>query len=242
MERHLQRLKWKNVRDLVPARIDTVIFCVGTIEAHGATALGTDNFIPESIADHLAGKINALIAPTLNYGITKSLYGYPGSITIKPRNFQPFVSDILKSFHDIGFSKIIIMNGHGGNNLFLKEAAQEFFYSFRKKIAIVHWWELCAELVREFYGEAGGHAALDETALIQAIDENLVDKSQYDDHMTYLIRPGSDIYPIPGSILLYTKDQGYPDFDIQKAAQFQKKVFEQIEEFVKLVLARWEKI
>ena len=88
MERQFQRLSWKHIKDLVPGKIDTLIFPVGTVEAHGCMALGTDNFIPESIANHLADKINALIAPTVNYGITRSLYGYPGSITITENNFK----------------------------------------------------------------------------------------------------------------------------------------------------------
>ncbi len=88
MERQFQRLSWKHIKELVPGKIDTLIFPVGTVEAHGAMALGTDNFIPESIANHLADKINALIAPTVNYGITRSLYGYPGSVTVTRRKLQ----------------------------------------------------------------------------------------------------------------------------------------------------------
>lgn len=242
MHRELQRLTWKNIGELVPEQIDTIIFPVGTVEAHGAAALGTDNLIPESIADYLAEKINALIAPTLNYGITKSLYGYPGSITIQAPNFQACIKDILKSFYDIGFEKVIVLNGHGGNTSALKSAAQEFFYIYRIKIAVIQWWQLCAELAEEFFGEAGGHAGNDETAMVQAIDENLVDKSLFDYDMPYFFRPGANIYPVPGSILLYKEDEGLPDFDSEKARQFQQKVFEHVEEFIRLVLARWEKI
>jgi creatinine amidohydrolase len=242
MQRELQKLTWKNIRQLVPEKINRIVFPVGTIEAHGAAALGTDNIIPESMALYLAEQIDALIAPTLNYGITKSLYGYPGSMTIKPDNFEHFVSDILRSFNDIGFEQVIILNGHGGNNGPLKTAAQNIFYKYKIKVAVIHWWELCSELVVEFYGEAGGHAGLDETAMVQAVDESYVDKSLFDDNMPYKFEPGADIYPIPGSILLYTEGEGLPDFDAEKARQFQVKVFARIEEFVKMILSRWEAI
>ncbi len=242
MERQFQRLSWKHIKDLVPGKIDTLIFPVGTVEAHGCMALGTDNFIPESIANHLADKINALIAPTVNYGITRSLYGYPGSITITENNFKNYIWDILVSFSHLGFKKIILLNGHGGNNALLKETAMQIYYERKVKIAVIHWWELCRETVKEFYGEAGGHSALDETALVQAIDPTLVDKALYDKNLTYFVRPGADIYPIPGSILLYTEGQGYPDFDLDKAKQFQKKLFDLIENFVKLILKQWEMI
>ncbi|RME29732.1 MAG: creatininase family protein, partial [Candidatus Zixiibacteriota bacterium] len=49
MERELQRLNWLTVQKLVPKEINTVIFPVGTVEAHGSSCLGTDNFIPETL-------------------------------------------------------------------------------------------------------------------------------------------------------------------------------------------------
>ncbi|SYZ73354.1 conserved hypothetical protein [Candidatus Zixiibacteriota bacterium] len=242
MERELNRLNWRNIRELVPEKIDTLIFPVGTVEAHGAIALGTDDLIPESMARHLADKINALIAPTVNYGITRSLYGYPGSVTVSESSFKAYINDILVSFSHTGFRRIILLNGHGGNNACLKEVAQQYFYNYHVKIAIIHWWELNRDLVKEFYGQAGGHAAIDETALVQAIDPALVDKKLYDEKLAYFVRQGADIYPIPGPILLYTKGEGVPDFDLEKARKFQKKVFEEVESFVKLILSQWDQI
>jgi creatinine amidohydrolase len=242
VQRQLQKLTWKHVRNLVPDKIDTVLFPVGTVEAHAAAALGTDNFIPESIADYLAGKINALVAPLLAYGITKSLYGYPGSMTVTPRSFENIVKDILKSFHDIGFKKIFVINGHGGNNDVLKNVAYEFFYQFRTRIAVIQWWELCADLTREFFGQEGGHGAIDETAMVQAMDESLVDSSLYDNDMAYFFRRGASVYPVPGSMLLYKDGEGLPDFDAARARQYQQKVFAEMESFVKMILSRWEKI
>jgi len=242
MERELQRLNWKQVKELVPNKIDKVILPVGTIEAHGAAALGTDNYIPSSMADYLANKIDAIIAPILNYGITKSLYGYPGSMTIKPDNYENFIDDILRSLKDIGFKKVIILNGHGGNNSELKSAAQNFYYKYKIRVAVIHWWDLTRDLVKEFYGEAGGHAALDENAMVQAVDDKLVDKNLYDENLPYYYRPGGDIYPIPGSILLYTENEGIPDFDYKKSCEYQKLVFAKVEEFVKFILKRWDTI
>jgi creatinine amidohydrolase len=242
VERKLGKLSWIDIKELIPGKIDTLIFPVGTVEAHGSFALGTDNYIPESIAEYLADKINALIAPTVNYGLTRSLYGYPGSITVTESNYRNFISDIMVSYAHTGFKKIILINGHGGNNAMLKEAAMQLHYNNKVKIAVIHWWELCRELVKEHFGEAGGHAALDETALIQAIDPALVNQKQYDKDLAYFVRPGADIYPIPGSILLYTKDEGYPSFDLDKSRQFQQKLFKEIEDFVNLILKQWDKI
>lgn len=242
MEREFQRLAWVEMQKLVPAEIDTVLFPVGTIEAHGAAALGTDNYIPESMAAHLADKINALIAPTVNYGITKSLYGWPGSVTVTPGTFKQYIFEILKSLQDIGFKKIIVLNGHGGNNAALKEAVQEFFREYQIKIAVIHWWELCVDTCVRFFGERGGHAAQDEASMVQAIDEKLVKKDLLDKEMAYFYRPGGDIYPVPGTILLYKEGEGFPSYDLKKSKEYQKIVFSEVEEFIKHILKRWDMI
>ena len=242
MQRELAKLTWKRVKELVPYEIDTIILPVGTLEAHGAAALGTDNYIPESIAEHLADKINALIAPTVNYGITRSLYGYPGSMTISPESFENYIEDILDSLADNDFEQVIIINGHGGNNDVLKSVAESFFRDTEVKIAVIHWWQLCDIVTREAYGQDGGHAGINETAMVLARDESLVDQSVYDKDMAYTYDPGADVFPIPGSIILYSKDEGYPDFNQEKAKEFQKAVFTKVEEYVINVLKQWAKI
>ena len=110
MERELQKLSWLTIQKLVPKDIDTIIFPVGTVEAHGSACIGTDNYIPETIAEGIVERVNALIAPTVNYGITKSLYRYNGGSTIKPSTFKMYIRDILDSFVDSGFKNGILSN------------------------------------------------------------------------------------------------------------------------------------
>lgn len=239
MQRLLQNLNWMTVRETVPAKIDTVILPVGTVEAHGAACLGTDNLIPELIAQGIAERLNALIAPTLNYGITRSLYRYNGGITISEPTYKSFVGDILTSFAEIGFHNVFLLNGHGGNNGMLKTAAIEFHRAHQANIAVIHWWELCGEMTREFFGHVGGHAGTDETALVQSIDPALGGKSDYRPDLAYYMRAGADIYPVPGSILLYKEGEGYPDYDLAKVNAYRDKVIATVGDFAAMVLNRW---
>lgn len=242
MEREIQKLSWTKVKNMVPKEIDTVLFPLGTVEAHGPNALGTDNLIPEKIALDQAERLNSLIAPTLNYGITKSLYMYPGSITVRPKNYAPFVSDILFSLAKDKFKNIIILNGHGGNNGALKEAAYDVHFEHNVNIAVIHWWMLCGDMTKEFFGQAGGHAGLDETAAVQAIDPALVDKDEYDQKMAFLMKPGADIYPSPGSILLYTDGEGYPNFNKKQADEYLPKVCRTVGDYILKLKEQWKLI
>jgi len=241
MERQLQKLNWIKLRDLVPEETDTVIFPVGTLEAHGSACLGTDNFIPETIAEGIAERLNAMIAPTVNYGVTKSLYRYGGGSLIKPETLQLYVREILDSLHDTGFQNTILLNGHGGNNSALKTVAFDFHAARKANIAVIHWWELCGDMTTEFFGHHGGHAGTDEAAMVQAVDPAYLDKDTYDPELAYWYRPGADVYPVPGSILLYKENEGYPEFDVKQAKAYRQKVIEAVGDFAEMVLERWRK-
>ncbi len=242
MQREIKRLTWTKIKNLVPDTIDTVLVPVGTIEAHGPAALGTDVLIPEAIAELQAERIGALIAPTVNYGITRSLYRYPGSSTIQPKHFVSYIIDVLNSYVDSRFKNIIILNGHGGNNDALKEAAAEVHYHSKANIAVIHWWELAAEITREHFGEAGGHAGLDENAAVQAIDPQLVDENEYSKDMAYLVDKGADVYPVPGSVLLYTAGEGYPKFDLEQAKAYLPKAAEAVGDFIISIINQWKQL
>lgn len=239
MERELQKLNWLKVRDLVPDQIDTVILPVGTVEAHGSDCLGTDNFIPENIAEGIAEHVNALVAPTMPFGITKSLQRYAGCITLQPETLGRCITEIVASFKQSGFKNVIVMNGHGGNNTVLKTVAHDCHRDYRVNVCIIHWWMLCAEMTEEFFGHVGGHAGTDESAMVQAIDETLAGPDSYDPKQAWYFRPGADVYPVPGTILQYKDGVGNPEYDAEKSRQYREKVIETVGEFAELVLKRW---
>ncbi len=240
MERHLQARTWRDIQRLVPKEIDTIILPVGTVEAHGASCIGTDNYIPDSIADGIAADTNALIAPIVNHGITRSLYSYPGSTTIEPETFTRYLLDILNSFKRSKFKNVIILNGHGGNNNALKDVVREGNHRFGLNVAALHWWQMCEELTREHFGESGGHAGLDENAMVMAINPDFGFAEQYSDDLVYTFAPGADIYPIPGTILTYRPDAGKPRFDnLESSREYHQKVVTKVSEFAQFVLKRW---
>ena len=241
MERQLQKLSWLKVRELVPDKIDTIIVPVGTVEAHGSSCLGTDNYIPESIGLEIADRISALVAPVVSYGISKSLYRYKGGLTIQSSHFENYMRDIIDSLADGGFKNILILNGHGGNNAALKKAAFEFHKEKQCNIAVIHWWELCYEMAEEVFGHIGGHGGSDETAMVQAVDPELTDADSYDPEQAYYFRPGADVYPVPGTILLYKDNEGLPNFDLEQAKKYHKEVVKIVGDFAEMVLAKWRK-
>ena len=93
----------------------------------------------------------------------------------------------------------------------------------------------------DFFGHPGGHAGTDETAMVQAIDPALADKETFDPELAYHFRYGADVYPVPGSILIAIEGEGLPNFNVEQAKEYRKKVVETVGEFAEMVIARWRK-
>lgn len=238
----LEEMIWQQVQEVVPDKCDLIFLPVGTIEAHGSAAIGTDNIIPTAIADYLTERFNAIVAPCVHYGITRSLYGYAGSLTIKPENFKNYIYDILQSLHEKGFRRVVIVNGHGGNNAMLKDAAYDAFFHFGLKIAVLHWWTLCADITQEIYGCLGAHAGCDETGFVMGINPRYGHKERYDSQLAYIMNNGADIVPVPGSVLIYDKEgRGEPDFDANKGREYGQKVMKRMGDYLEDIFARWKR-
>jgi creatinine amidohydrolase len=240
--RQIEELTWQEFGRIVPRKTDTVLLPVGTIEAHGVTGLGTDNRIPGGIAGRIADRINALIAPAINYGITKSLLPHPGSVTVTPETFERYSTEVMCGLADAGFRRVVILNGHGGNTQALKNASFRLYQEKKVYSMVIDWWTLCTEEVLEVYGHAGGHAGTDETALALAIGPENVRQKEYSREMAFLLRPGLAAMPFPGSIMLYKENEGFPDFDPAKARELMDAVCARVADTILDVFKRWQRI
>ena len=96
-------------KEVIPSKINTVLLPTGTLEPHGVINNGADNTAPTAMAKTIAQRTNAMIAPTLPYGMTGSMEAYPGAFQITESAYRPFVKQILEGLAKNGFKNIIIL-------------------------------------------------------------------------------------------------------------------------------------
>jgi creatinine amidohydrolase len=233
---------WQEFREVVPERCNTVILGVGTQEAHGVAANGTDAIIAEYLAMEVAPKVNALVAPTIPYGYTTSLSAYPGALAISPDTLKAYCLETVDGLAHCGFKNIIIFNGHGPNRTPLNEVAAEVSAKRGVRVLVVDWWSYCDDVTKEIWGagEDGGHAALNENAAMQAIDPGFVNQRYYKPEMTVVSTTTYTAYPHPGTMILYSKGKGYPDFDQAKADKYMQRVVEELAKLIVDTRRRWD--
>src|SRR6266699_3705766 len=114
--REMERITWIEFREWVPAKINTVLLPLGTLEPHGVAPNGTDILAPVAMAREIAPRVNAMVAPAVPYGFTGILDAYPGSFTIPEDAFRGYVRAVLAGLPKNKFKNIILLNGHGAEN------------------------------------------------------------------------------------------------------------------------------
>lgn len=241
--REMERINWIEFRECVPGKVSTVLLPLGTLEAHGVAANGTDILAPVAMARAIAARLNALIAPAVPYGFTGILDAYPGSFTIPENAYREYVRAVLIGLARNKFKNIVMLNGHGGGQTAILSAlAQEVGRQTGTRMLVVNWWSYCSDVTLEVFGEDGGHAGENETAYVMAIDPALVEKKNYKPNMaTVLPAPNTwSAYPFPSSIMLYKEGQGYLKFDSAKAKTYFTKVNDKIARLIEETIEKWD--
>lgn len=239
--REMNLIGWQEFAELVPARIETVLVPTGTLEAHGVLPNGSDNLAPEAMARALAVRLDALVAPTVNYGVTGDLDAFPGTFRISEAAYEAFMEDVLAGLARNGFLNIVVVNGHGGpQTAILNRVAGRVGRDHRVRTLVTNWWTVASDITFEVFGEDGGHAGNNETAYVQAIVPEHVHPNRYDADMASAGVAGITPYPFPSSIVLYQAGQGYPTFDPEQARTYFERVNERMGDVIAETIRRWD--
>ncbi len=240
--RDLARINWMELREWVPSKVDTVLLPLGTLEAHGVTANGADILAPVAIAEAIAPRLDAMVAPAIPYGFTGALDAYAGGFTVPEDAYRAYVRAVMTGLARSRFRNLILVNGHGGGQTAVLNAlAQEVGREQEVRVLVVNWWSYCADVTQEVFGEDGGHAGDNETAFIQAIDPALVHPERYSPELTtpYPAPNTWSAYPFPSSIGLYKEGQGFPRFDAARARTYFARVNDKVAKLIEDTIKKW---
>lgn len=170
-----------------------LILPVGACEQHGdGLPLSTDSIRADHVAmavaeelvvtEELAGSDStaagrAFVLPSIDYGVSPHHGSLPGTVSLDPRIFVDIVTTVAGQLCDSGFTRILVITGHGGNIAALG-VAQQVLLSSHPNLAFAYSpvsglaTETTAALPRS---EVSGHSGESETSQMLAIDDRLVD-------------------------------------------------------------------
>lgn len=166
----------------------TLVVPIGSTEQHGPhLSVATDAVLAEHVARSAASQATApdrpvLVAPTLNYGASDHHLPHAGTLSVRGTTYLALLIDILESAVRTGYRRIVLLNGHGGNEDLARQAAREVTAEYPAVIAAVGYWTLAwGRLVqvatRHGLGPVPGHAGAFETSLVAHVAPQYADVS-----------------------------------------------------------------
>jgi creatinine amidohydrolase len=168
-------------------RWEVAVLPFGATEPHNLhMPYGTDNFQVEVIggrACERAYKAGAkvLLLPTIPFGVNTNHLKVPGALacSLTPTTLLHILTDIVDSLERQGIRKLVLLNGHGGNEL--KPLTRELHHRTNAFLCVCDWYRAAADKHAQIFKEPGEHADEIETSVGLAFFPDLVKPELADD-------------------------------------------------------------
>jgi creatinine amidohydrolase len=176
-----RRLRADQLRDLA-GRDGIVILPVGSIEQHGPhLPVEVDSQLGEQVALRTAQLLDirgvpVAVLPNLWTGVSEHHMSFGGTITLDFPTFSAVIEQIVRSVVRHGFRRIVLLNGHGGNENGLRVITDELTPKLKVPVVEFTYWYAAAEAIRAILQTQTGlmHACEAETAMMMATHPDLV--------------------------------------------------------------------
>lgn len=168
------------LNDRLPSAV--VVLPTGATEQHGPHLVtGHDSFTVEHIARQAAGSVggdlDVIVAPTLMFGSSAHHLQFGGSLSLSTATYRAVVTDLVSSILAAGASRILLLNGHGGNHelnqLVVRDLALAQPADTPVALAAASYWDIAAASLTADERIAGfrkpGHAGQFETSTMLAM-------------------------------------------------------------------------
>jgi len=173
------QLTSKDIKSLGPGI--PVVLPMAATEQHGAhLPLATDRMIGEHFARKLHHSIpdQVLILPAIGIGCSDHHMDFSGTLTLCHQTFAQQVQEVVQSVIHHGFTNIILLNSHGGNQGIGQVLVEKIGYKYPDcEFVMTSWWQLARtgllEITETGFGGTG-HAGEFETSLMMLIAPDLV--------------------------------------------------------------------
>jgi creatinine amidohydrolase len=183
MEIEWWRLKASELNALA-ARNAIVIVPVGSTEQHGPhLPTQVDSLLVGEIARRAAQRVGDLpivVTPTVWSGLAEHHMSLGGTLSLDFQTFFGILRCLCRSLVRQRFSRILLLNGHGGNIAALTVVVNELAVELNAPIATASYWPLAKEEFSRILEaqKTVRHACEAETSMLLALAPDLVDMSK----------------------------------------------------------------
>ncbi|SMG13854.1 creatinine amidohydrolase [Arenibacter troitsensis] len=165
---------WKSVKEI---KYTVAVLPWGATEAHNYhLPYATDNILSENAAIESAklaweNGAKVVVLPTIPFGVNTGQMDLNLCINMNPSTQYAILKDTVQVLDTHGINKLVIVNGHGGNDF--KHIIRELSLHFPKVfVCALNWWGSLDS--KAYFNEPGDHAGELETAVMMHLTPELV--------------------------------------------------------------------
>jgi creatinine amidohydrolase len=169
----LAETTWKTVREMA---YEVAVLPWGATEAHNYhLPYGTDNFETEHIAAEAArlawdAGARVVVLPILPVGVQAGQLDIPFCLNLYPSTQAAVLGDLARSLDGQGVPKLVILNGHGGNDF--RSMIRELQPHVQTFLCVASWYQVVN--AADYFEDLGDHAGEMETSIMLHIAPELV--------------------------------------------------------------------
>ena len=148
----------------------------GATEAHNYhLPYATDNIQSDAVAAEAARRAwergtRAIVLPCIPFGVNTGQLDIPLCINMNPSTQAAVLADICSALAVQGIQKLVIVNGHGGNDF--KQIIRELQPRTSVFLSTINWYKVVDP--KGHFADLGDHAGELETSVMQHIAADLV--------------------------------------------------------------------
>lgn len=172
------KLAESNYAHLKNAKVQVAVLPFGATEPHNLhLPYGTDTYQCDAIGEAICQAAHErgarlVLLPTIPYGTETNLREFPLALNLDPSTLTAIVADLVESLVQSGVRKIVLLNGHGGNDL--KPVLRELYGKSPASLFLCNWYRVLADVERQIFASPGDHAGELETSMMLAFQPHLV--------------------------------------------------------------------
>ena len=169
----LAETTWKTVRETA---YEVAILPWGATEAHNyhlpySTDVNeSDRIAAESARIAWGQGAKVVVLPTVPFGVNTGQMDLRLTINVNPSTQLAVLRDVAESLERQGIQKLLILNGHGGNDF--RQMIRELALGSRLLVCTLNWYQTVD--MTGIFSEPGDHAGEMETSLMQVFAPDLV--------------------------------------------------------------------
>ncbi|NLF29567.1 MAG: creatininase family protein [Planctomycetes bacterium] len=154
-------------------RYEVAVLPTAAVEAHnrhlpeGQDVLHTTHIARRCCAEAWPRCESVLCLPTIPYGVDCNLLAYPVTIHVSQATLDAVVKDIIVSLGRHGIRKIVLLNGHGGNDF--APLIRQVQCDLDVFVFWCNWWTVGSDRYGEIFDRPDDHAGQMETSVALAL-------------------------------------------------------------------------